>query len=120
MTPKKANKLYKELTKEFEVQENLTEDLIEFYYKTLRKELSNLSNLRINVDGLGHFVIKIQKVKKAITQCEKSLENHDTSTFGAYYNKKNIEEKLNLLKKIDQVADLELTKRKKFKDEKRT
>ena len=30
MTPKKANKLYKELTKEFEIQEGLAEDLVEF------------------------------------------------------------------------------------------
>jgi len=90
MTPKKANKLYKELTKEFEIQEGLAEDLIEFYYKTLRKKLSNLTDLRINVDGLGHFVIKIQKVKKAIPHYEKVLKNHDVSTFGAYHNKKNV------------------------------
>jgi ribosomal protein L18E len=29
------------------------------------------------------------------------LENHDTSTFKAYYNKKAIEERIELLKKIE-------------------
>ena len=120
MTPKKANKLYKELTKEFEIQEGLAEDLVEFYYKTLRKKLSSLVDLRINVDGLGHFVIKIQKVKKAIPHYEKVLKNHDTSTFGAYHNKKSVEEKLDLLNKIHEKAEKELTKRKNFKDEKCT
>jgi hypothetical protein len=118
MIPKKANSLYKELTKEFDVSEDLVESLIESYYKVLRKKLSNLSDTRINVDGLGHFVIKIQKVKKAIPHYEKVLKNHDTSTFGAYHNKKSVEEKLELLKNIDEKIDKELTKKKTFKNEK--
>jgi nucleoid DNA-binding protein len=118
MIPKKANKLYKEITEEFDVSEDLVESLIENYYKTLRKKMSGLSDLRINVDGLGHFVIKIQKVKKAIPHYEKVLDNHDTSTFGAYHNKKSVEEKLELLNKIHAKAEEELLKRKTFKDEK--
>ena len=118
MIPKKASSLYKEITKEFEVSEDLVETLVENYYKTLREKLSSLSDLRINVDGLGHFVIKIQKVKKAIPHYEKVLKNHDTSTFGAYHNKKNVEEKLELLTEIHKKAEQELLKRKTFKDEK--
>jgi hypothetical protein len=74
--------------------------------------------LRINADGLGHFVVKIQKVKKAIPHYEKVLNNHDTSTFGAYHNKKSVEEKLELLNKINEKIDKELTKKQTFKDEK--
>lgn len=118
MIPKKASSLYKEITKEFDVSEDLVENLVEVYYKTLRKNLSNLSELRINADGLGHFVLKIQKVKTAIPYYEKVLNNHDTSTFGAYHNKKNVEEKLELLNKINEKADKELNKKQTFKDEK--
>jgi len=118
MIPKKANSLYKEVTKEFDVSEDLVESLIESYYKNLRKKMSSLSDLRLNVDGLGHFVIKIQKVKKAIPHYEKVLKNHDTSTFGAYHNKKSVEEKLECLNQIHQKAEEELLKRKTFKDEK--
>lgn len=118
MIPKKASSLYKEITKEFDVSEELVESLIESYYKTLRKKLTSLSDLRINVDGLGHFVIKIQKVKKTIPHYHKVLENHDTSTFGAYHNKKSVEEKLELLNRIHSKAEEELLKRKIFKDEK--
>ena len=118
MKPKKANSLYKEVTEEFDVSEDLVETLVESYYKTLRKKMSSISDLRINVDGLGHFVIKIQKVKKAIPHYEKVLNNHDTSTFGDYHNKKNVEEKLELLKKIHVQIEEELLKRKTFKNEK--
>ena len=118
MIPKKANSLYKEIKEQFDVSEDLVESLIEDYYKTLRKKMSSLSDLRLNVDGLGQFVIKMQKVKKAIPHYEKVLENHDTSTFGAYHNKKNVEEKLELLTEIHKKAEQELLKRKTFKDEK--
>jgi len=118
MIPKKANSLYKEIKEQFDVSEDLVESLIEDYYKTLRKKMSSLSDLRLNVDGLGQFVIKMQKVKKAIPHYEKVLENHDTSTFGAYHNKKNVEEKLELLNKIHVKVEEELLKRKTFKNEK--
>jgi hypothetical protein len=118
MIPKKASSLYKEMTKELDVSEDLVESLVEAYYKKLRKKMSSLSDLRLNVDGLGHFVIKIQKVKKAIPHYEKVLKNHDTSTFGAYHNKKSVEEKLELLNSIHEKAEEELLKRKTFKDEK--
>ena len=118
MIPKKANSLYKEIKEQFDVSEDLVESLIEDYYKTLRKKMSSLSDLRLNVDGLGQFVIKMQKVKKAIPHYEKVLQNHDTSTFGAYHNKKSVEEKLELLNRIHSKAEEELLKRKIFKDEK--
>ncbi len=118
MIPKKVNSLYKELTKEFDVTESFVEILVQNYYKELRKKLSGLTDLRINVDGLGHFVIKIHKVKKSIPHYEKVLKNHDVSTFGAYHSKKNAQDKLDLLILINEKAEEELTKRKNFKDEK--
>ena len=118
MIPKKVNSLYKELTKEFDVTESFVEILVQNYYKELRKKLSGLTDLRINVDGLGHFVIKIQKVKKSIPHYEKVLKNHDVSTFGAYHSKKNAQDKLDLLILINEKAEEELKKRKNFKDEK--
>jgi nucleoid DNA-binding protein len=118
MIPKKANSLYKKITSEFEVSEDLVNKLVENYYKTLRKKLSGLDDLRINVEGLGHFFIKIQKIKTAIPHYEKILKNNNNVTFSDYYNKKNIDEKLKLLNIIHDKAIKELNKRKKFKDEK--
>jgi hypothetical protein len=118
MIPKKPNSLYQEITDEFECSEKLVDDLVTFYYKTLKKRMSNINDLRLNVEGLGHFVLKMKKVKTAIPHYEKVLNNHDTSTFGAYHNKKSIEEKLEKLKNINIRVQEELEKRKKFKNEK--
>ena len=118
MIPKKPNSLYNEIIDEFECSEQLLDDLVHFYYKTLKKRMSSLTDLRLNVEGLGHFVLKMRKVKNTIPHYEKILSNHDTSTFGAYHNKKSIEEKLKLLKKLNIKIEDELEKRQDFKNEK--
>lgn len=120
MNPKKSNKLYRPLAEELSVSEDLVEDIIQFYYKTLRLKLSNLETPRINVEGLGHFVIKPVSVRNAITKYTKVLDNHDTSTYNAYFNKKMLETKLNSLIEIEKkICEQEQVKRnfKKSKDE---
>ena len=58
MIPKKASSLYKEVSEDLLVEQTLVEDCIEFYYKEIRQHLTNLTYPRVNVPGLGQFVIK--------------------------------------------------------------
>lgn len=118
MIPKKASKLYKQVSEDLDVEQILVENFIDFYYKRIRECLTNLAHPRINVDGLGQFIVKASNVKKAIPRFKKSLENHDTSTFGAYFNKKRIELKLDLLIVLEQKILLEEQRRETFKKEK--
>ena len=101
MNPKKPNIIYKSLAEELETSEDLVEDLIQFYYKALRLKLSNLESPRINVEGLGHFVIKPISVRNAITRYSKVLDNHDISTYNAYFHQKMLETKLTSLIEIE-------------------
>lgn len=101
MIPKKSKILYKEISEEFNISENLVDSLVDFYYKELKNKLINLEYPRINVEGLGQFVVRNRLVSNSIPKYNKMLENHDTSTFKAYYNKKAIEERIELLKKIE-------------------
>jgi nucleoid DNA-binding protein len=111
MNPKKANKLYSEVAEELNVSETLVEETVSFYYSQLRQMLSNLTDPRINVEGLGHFVVKTKLVRNAIPRYTKSLTNHDTSTFAAYFNKKRIETKLEQLLILEKrIAEQELRK----------
>jgi hypothetical protein len=114
MIPKKPSKIYKIVSEDLNIQESLVEDVVQFYYKELRSKMSSLSHTRINVEGLGHVIVKSKIVKKAITRYEKGLVNHDTSTYNAYHNKRTMEEKLVLLKNIAQKLDTDLAERKQF------
>ncbi|MCX6195617.1 MAG: hypothetical protein NTY55_03045 [Flavobacteriia bacterium] len=118
MIPKKASKFYRQTAEEMNVEETLVEDLVEFLYKNVRSCLSNLSYPRINVEGLGHFSAKAGWVRKSIDRSSKGLEKHDTSTFGAYSKKLRIEEKLDLLTKLEKKIALEEQRKLNFKIEK--
>jgi hypothetical protein len=118
MTPKKATKLYKQLAEELGVDASLVEDLLEDFYKEIRQNLSGLTHPRLNVEGLGHFVARPGAVRKSIPKYQKALENHDTSTFSAYYNKKMIESKLEALIDIEQKITIQENKKDTFKKEK--
>jgi 4-alpha-glucanotransferase len=118
MIPKKSSLLYKELAEELNCPLELVEDLIQHYYKEIRNNLTNLTHPRINVDGLGQFVARPGLVKKSIQRYKKALDSHDTSTFGAYYNKKMLEDKVECLENLDKkLNELELDK-ENFKKEK--
>jgi nucleoid DNA-binding protein len=118
MNPKKTHNLYKTLSEELSISEQLIEDLVEFMYKNLRNNLSNLVHPRINVDGLGQFVCKAYNVTKGIAYTEKKLKSHDTSTFNAYFNKKKLESKLELLKELHIIILKEEERKTKFKESK--
>lgn len=118
MIPKKISKLYQPVAEDLNIEESLVEHLMEFYYKALKNQLSNLSHPRINVEGLGHFVVRPGMVKKSITRYSKALENHDTSTFSAYHNKRIVENKLELLIEMERKLILQEEDKHKLKEKK--
>ena len=115
MNPKKSNKLYREVAEELNVSDTMVEETISFYYNHIRQMLSSLTEPRINVEGLGHFVVKTKMVKNAIPRLTKSLQNHDTSTFAAYFNKKGVETKLEQLLLLEKKITAQEKKKETFK-----
>ena len=66
MIPQKPNKLYIELSETLNHSSFLIEEVVEFYYKTVKNLLADLKHPRVNIEGLGHFVAKTGLVKKSI------------------------------------------------------
>lgn len=120
MIPKKSSQLYTEVAEDLNLPADLIEDVIQLYYKEVRKNLTGLKHPRINVEGLGQFVAKPGTVRKAIPRYKSYLDTHDTSTFSAYFNKKMLEEKVECLENLEKMICLEEEKKeqvKKLKDE---
>lgn len=118
MIPKKANKLYRQISEELGITEDLVDNFIEHYYKEIRYLMVNLKYPRINVEGLGHFMVKEQLVKVHIPKFKKQLSDHDTSTFAAYHNKKGLELKLDQLIALEEKINLEKDRKDNFKKNK--
>lgn len=118
MTPKKPNSLYKEVSEALDCKLEIVEDIVEFYYRELRKTLSDLKYPRVNVEGLGHLVAKSGLVKHMIPKFKEKLDTHDTSTYGAYFNKKMLENKLELLINLEQKIIVQEKRKVEFKNQK--
>jgi nucleoid DNA-binding protein len=114
MTPKKPSDLYRQVSEDLNYSESLIEDLVEFFYKDLKENLVSLKHPRINVLGLGHFEVKRYMVNKHIEKYKKVLLTHDTKTYSSYFNKKRLEEKLDLLKQVSVLVEEELQRKIKF------
>jgi nucleoid DNA-binding protein len=114
MNPRKAKRIYDVVSEDLNIKKDLVEDLVEFYYKDVRKLLTNLEYPRINIDGLGQFVAKPKAVAGSIDKITKSLDDHDTSTFKAYHNKKAMENKLELLLKLSSKLEQVNTRKEEF------
>lgn len=100
MVPKKAKDLYKILAEEQNLPEQLIQDVIEYYYGAIKKNLVNLSEPRINVHGLGHFITKSGVIDRGIIKVQNVIATQDESTFKGYHYKKQLEEKLIQLNKL--------------------
>ena len=114
MKPKKSRLLYQEIAEENDLSKHLVENLIEFYYNNVRTLLSELHHPRINITGLGLFIARSFSINKAVPRFEKYLNNHDTSTYSAYYNKKMLEEKLEFLYSLKDQIEEECKRKETF------
>lgn len=76
MRPKKAKLFIPEVATKLSLPESLVEDLVDYYWSEIRKNLSTLSHQRIHLTNLGDFVVKHWKVDEKITILEKWEENN--------------------------------------------
>lgn len=119
MNPKSYKQFKKDIAEEVGVHSNVVDDFIEFYYGLLRKNLSDLSYPRIFVDGLGTFVLRKQKLDKAIKRNKDILGNLGKHTYKGYEKTVAVKEKLENLKRIQKIYEEMIEEKKKFKENKK-
>ena len=118
MVPKKAKDVCKQLAEEQNLSESLIQDVVEFYYKAVKQNMIDIAHPRIDVAGLGHFIVKISTVERGIEKTEKVLKVQDESTFRGYHFKKVLEERLVLLKNIQAKMFEVREEKRKFREKK--
>lgn len=114
MLPKNSKHYIIPTADDLELNSQLVEDVVSFYYSTLRKALGNFECYNVQVENLGSFTIKKQKIPGRIKKYEKHLSVLKTETFNQMAIKKEIEEKLNQLLKLKEMLDEEKKRRQEF------
>jgi len=120
MIPKKPALIVKQVAEDMDIPISTVDDIISFYYKEVRKTLSSLEHLRIDLPGLGNFVIKKKSVDRLAKKYKILMEKYDNQTFSNYHNKKSAESKLERLGKATVKIQEFLKEKKEFRDGKQT
>lgn len=117
MIPKKPSEIIKATAEEMNISETKVDDIVSFFYKELRRNLSDLTDCKIENPGLGYFLIRQLKVDNSITDINRQLDNIDTKSFKGYHSKKTLEDKLKKLEDIKVKIDAFFEHKSKFRDE---
>jgi hypothetical protein len=118
MIPKKHKEIVNIVSEEMDVSSELIDDLTSFYYKSMRRKLSNVEDLKFKLPGLGYFLIRNTGVNKAIKKFESMKNGMGDATFNNYHNRKIIESRLEKLYEINEKIKQFMETKKQFKENK--
>ena len=78
---KRAKSLIPKSATDCNVSEELTTDIVNFYYTRLRKEMESLNSHRIGVPILGTFVVSKPKLKRSLEKLTTILTDGTPESF---------------------------------------
>lgn len=114
MVPKKAKDFKGAAAKELGLSEKLVSDVIDFYWKRLRKEMSSLSHLSIELPNFGTFKVKhwaLDNEMEKYSNIIKKREGH----FSEYAYVKSVQESIAAMEKLKEKVKLQKEKFKEIK-----
>ena len=117
MKPKNHKSFFKDVAEECEVHKDVVDDLINFYYAKIRKNLSNLENINLSVSNLGTFSIRKTKLEKAIKKNKDILGNLHKMKYKDYDKYVPVKAKLETMETLLSKLNKSIEQKKKFKNE---
>lgn len=119
MIPKKAKEFKQSTAKETGYSEELVNLMVDFFWEKVRKDMSNLVYPQITVPNLGTFKIKHWKLDETVENYERIISRIE-GKFRLHAMRMDITDKLEKiakLKKMIEVEEEKLNKKKQLKDE---
>lgn len=98
MNPKKYKEIAAEVSKKNNLNPELVEDVVNFFYKRVRKAMTSLEDTSILIPKLGTFKVRSKKIYDLAAQKERVLSKlnpHEFSKYNKYRYTKDALEKLN-------------------------
>jgi hypothetical protein len=118
MLPKSSKHYIVPTAEALNVDAQLVEDVVAFYYSELRKALSGLACHNIQVENLGTFRAKEKELPKLVAKYKKHLTVLKTDTFQQMSIKKNVEERLEKVLNLQALINSERERKKEFLEKK--
>lgn len=115
MNPKKAKTVLNDLHYELGLEENLVNDILDFYWQHVRKTIVTAAYPRINIENLGIFQVKYKALDKTITKYENAINKLGTENFNKYVKYDNMKSRLEILLKLKEEMQSEKQRRYEIK-----
>lgn len=124
MNPKKASELIPVVAEKLGKDAKFVEDLIEFYWKSVRGAISEYKHPYLYLNGLGTFRIKPWKLPLVITKYENTINKYkskitdgDKVNFMQFSILKEKEQTLAKLLEMKQIIEQEEQEKKSIKEQ---
>jgi hypothetical protein len=118
LIPKKHKDILDEVIKENEFDKTLAEDVVTFYWETVRKQLMDMSHTGLDVANLGKFFIKPWKVDQYIEVSKRYIEGYRRTKFrpsGALVERNYVLGMYKILKRVKKALNEEEKRKKQHK-----
>ena len=115
MIPKKHNQFKNGIAKELGIHEDVVDHFLSFYYSKIRTSLSSLDYPKIQVDGLGTFSIRKNKLDQKIKKYKDILGNTQKHTYKGYAKSVEIAKKLDEMQNAHTTLNEMYARKKNFK-----
>ena len=112
MNPKKSKTVLNDLHYELGLEENLVNDILDFYWQYVRKTVVTAAHPRINIENLGIFQVKYKALDKTITKYENAINKLGTENFNKYAKYDNMKSRLEILLKLKE--EMQSEKQRKY------
>ena len=119
MIPQKPKDIYACTAEVEKVSEDLVEDVMDFYYKAVRKKLSDIEDIAIFVEGLGTFKTYRSKLLKNKARYERLKGRvSPTDSFRNFSIRKEADDRIEKINKLLALLDEEDKRKKEVKEKK--
>lgn len=117
MVPKKAKTFIKPTAEALEQPIGLVSDVVDFYWASVRRALSDLESPSISVTNLGKFSVRYKKIAVLERKCNVYLDSIslDNMSFSKHTIQNNSKAKLERLANIRKIMDEERARRLEVK-----
>jgi hypothetical protein len=114
MLPKNSKHFIQPTAEELELDINLVNDIVNFFYEQVKRDLNNLVHHNVHVDSLGTFFVVNARITPLIERHKKHLEVLTRESFDQISIKKNVEKRYNDLINLSELINQESKRRKQF------
>lgn len=115
MLPKKPAEIVKQTAREMGLPEDTVDKVVSFFWKEVRKAMVEMKAPMVQVPNFGRFMVRPHMLSIAESNCNKYLERTEPLTFHRAAVRKDVEDRLEKIKKLKEMCDLERERKKEVK-----